>query len=64
MSGVIIDGVQYERCNGCGKFVWIDTLKYEEPSEQYEYGRDLCYWCAKKSKGIVGPNIGLTIYLK
>jgi hypothetical protein len=46
MSGVIDDdGQQWERCNGCGGFVEIETLAYEKPSAEFEYGRDLCVDC-------------------
>jgi hypothetical protein len=46
MSGVIDDnGQQWERCNGCVAFVEIETLAYEQPSEEFEYGRDLCENC-------------------
>ena len=48
MSGVIDkDGQQWERCNCCGKFVKIETLRYEVPSTEYKYGRDLCKRCAE-----------------
>lgn len=46
MSGVVIDGVQWERCNGCGEFVLIDELRYEQPTDHFPYGRDLCGDCA------------------
>lgn len=47
MSGVIDDdGQQWERCNGCGEYVPIESLRYEQPSEKFEYGRDLCADCA------------------
>lgn len=61
MSGVIDeDGTQWEHCNGCtgegtedfserGKWVRIEDLTYEKPSEKYPYGRDLCFDCAMKS---------------
>jgi len=46
MSGVIdTDGTQWERCNGCGEFVNMDDLRYEQPSEKFKYGRDLCIKC-------------------
>ena len=46
MSGVILEnGEQWEHCNACGGWCLIDDLYYEEPSEKYEYGRDLCPPC-------------------
>ena len=43
MSGVVDkNGVQWERTNCCGHFVRIDLLKYEQPSEEHKYGRDIC----------------------
>lgn len=50
MSGVIDrNGVQWERCNNCLAFVKIQALGYEQPSEQYPHGRDLCPRCARGS---------------
>jgi hypothetical protein len=47
MSGVIDDnGVQWEHCHGCGEFVQIELLLYEEKSAGHPYGRDLCPKCA------------------
>lgn len=47
MVGVIDEsGQQWERCNGCCKFVRIEELRYEPPSKEYECGRDLCAACA------------------
>ena len=35
MSGVIgSDGVQWERCNGCGEFERMESLTYVVPSER------------------------------
>lgn len=49
MSGVVdTDGKQYERCNGCGEFVDMDYLHYEQPTEEFKYGRDLCTKCAEE----------------
>lgn len=46
MSGVIDEnGVQWERCNSCSNFVRFDLLFFEQPSERYEFGRDLCEDC-------------------
>lgn len=46
MSGVILeDGVQWEHCNCCGKFVKLSTLTYEQPSEKYRHGRDIGPCC-------------------
>ena len=47
MSGVIDSKGQWEHCNGCGKLVIIEHLNYEEPSAQYQHGRDLCDTCYK-----------------
>lgn len=46
MSGVLVNGIQYEHCNGCGAWVKIDDLQYEQPSEEFPYGRDLGPCCA------------------
>lgn len=46
MSGVIDDnGVQWEHCNGCGKWVRIDNLGYLQPTAQHGSGLDLCVDC-------------------
>jgi hypothetical protein len=46
MAGVIDpDGTQWEKCHECGKWVRIETLCFEPPSKQFEYGRDLCQEC-------------------
>lgn len=46
MSGVIDDnGVQWEHCNDCGKFVRLTNLGYLKPSEAYPHGKDLCVRC-------------------
>lgn len=45
MSGVIDEYGQWEHCNGCGKFVLIQDLNYEQPSEEWPCGRDLCDVC-------------------
>lgn len=45
MSGVIDEYGQWEKCNRCGKFVLIQKLCYEEPTPEYEHGRDLCRPC-------------------
>ena len=39
------DGTQYERCNGCGQLVNMDHMYYADPTEQYQYGLDLCDVC-------------------
>jgi len=46
MSGVLDNGIQYERCNECGAYVDIRDLEYERPSGEYPHGRDLCAECA------------------
>jgi hypothetical protein len=46
VSGVIDkDGKQWERCGRCAGFTAFDDLCYETPSEQFEFGRDLCPSC-------------------
>ncbi len=45
MSGVIDNGVQWEHCNGDGKFFRLDDLGYEKPSKKFKYGRMLCVKC-------------------
>jgi hypothetical protein len=46
MSGVIDDdGQQWERCNRCCGFTKIEELQYEERSEEFKYGRDICSPC-------------------
>ena len=46
MSGVILgDGVQWERCNGCGKYCRLDEMRYEKPSTEHKHGRDMCPRC-------------------
>lgn len=53
MSGVIMDGVQYEHCCQCGKFVALSKLLYAKVRSdltprwpQYEM-QDLCTECAE-----------------
>jgi hypothetical protein len=56
MSGVIDkDGTQWERCNGCTRYVNIDDLLYDPPSEEFKYGRDLCRVCYLKVLGGIEP---------
>lgn len=51
MSGVIDEnGQQWEHCNECGKWVKIQNLRYEQPTHQHEYGRDLCQSCFVKQQ--------------
>ena len=47
MAGVIDEnGIQWERCNCCGRFVRLeDDMGYEYPSAKHPYGRDLCVNC-------------------
>jgi hypothetical protein len=55
MSGVILeDGSQYESCCVCGHHVLFvgrpaqpgePTLCYEQPSERFPHGRDICSTC-------------------
>lgn len=49
MSGVIIDGIQWEHCNVCGMFVELTKLGYlkdEEFDEIAPYGMDICDPCS------------------
>ena len=49
MSGVIDEnGVQWERCNECNGWVRLDSLGYQKPSKQHQYGRMICLTCANK----------------
>lgn len=54
MSGVFINGVQWEHCCVCSKWVALDDLGYEPPSAQFEHGRDICLACTN-----VHPDIEL-----
>lgn len=45
MAGVIIDGIQWERCNKCAAWVKIDNLGYIIPTEPEKYGMDICAKC-------------------
>lgn len=46
MSGVIDEHGQWEHCHVCNEFVLIQDLLYEQPSERFGCGRDLCAECA------------------
>lgn len=60
MSGVIDEnGVQWEHCNVCTKWVKIQDLGYEPPSAEYDCGRDICLECTNKH-----PNIEIIIPAK
>jgi hypothetical protein len=60
MSGVIDeDGQQWERCNGCARFVRFEELKYEQPTTRFRYGRDLCRACWPLSRANPGCPIEL-----
>lgn len=55
MSGVIINGIQYEHCNviledgkPCDRFPRLSSLGYEKPSKKYPHGRMVCIKCANK----------------
>lgn len=64
MAGVIdSDGQQWERCNGCTEFVEIERLKYEPPSDEFKYGRDLCPDCAENSPTAVQPGQLIAVHL-
>lgn len=46
MSGVVIDGQQWEHCNACGEFRrFPQDLGHEKPSSVHLYGRMLCVKC-------------------
>lgn len=47
MSGVLVNGIQWERCNQCGGWERIERLGYEKPSKAHPVGRDLCRRCAR-----------------
>lgn len=49
MSGVIVDGKQYEHCNKCGRWVAIQNLCYQKPAGNFPYGMDLCHECASQT---------------
>lgn len=46
MSGVVIDGVQWEHCCKCSKWVRLENLGYLPPVKAYPSGLDLCIVCA------------------
>ena len=49
MAGVIDgNGVQWERCNACAKWVTTDNLGYVKPSPTHPHGQDLCVSCVDK----------------
>jgi hypothetical protein len=52
MTGVVIDGVQWERCNHCGDWENIKLLRYEQPTTGFPHGRDLCVLCAMCMKAL------------
>lgn len=60
MSGVVdAKGQQWERTNCCGKWVRLERLVYEKPSEKFPYGRDLCAKvCPKERRGQGGLGVG------
>lgn len=53
MSGVIDEnGQQWERCNRCSDWVRFQELHFEEPSDAYDCGRDLCGDCVQEVTAI------------
>lgn len=49
MSGVVDkNGVQWEHCCDCNKFVPMKKLSYLKPTYEHKYGLDLCIACADK----------------
>ena len=60
MAGVIgTDGIQWERCNGCGDWEEFDFLGYEQPSTRFPYGRDLCRACVRDPEGMEARRISV-----
>lgn len=46
MSGVVIDGQQWEHCNTCNKFIrFPEDLGYVKPDAKFIYGRMICLSC-------------------
>lgn len=46
MAGVIDkNGVQWEPCNKCGKYIRIEQLGYLCPSDAHKFGLDICVVC-------------------
>lgn len=39
-------GTWWKRCMGCGEWVSYDELRYEDPSDEAPYGKDLGPCCA------------------
>ena len=53
MSGVQdSNGVQWERCNVCTKYVRLTNLGYEPPSVKHQHGRDICLTCTNAHEDI------------
>lgn len=48
MSGVIVDGVQWEHCNECGKFVRLENLGFLKPDKNGNGSKDVCLTCVQK----------------
>ena len=49
MSGIVDKkGQQWEHCMVCSKWVKIQNLGYEPPTETYPCGRDICLACTNK----------------
>lgn len=38
---------RWKKCMGCGVWTNYDHLRYEPPSDEHPYGRDLCPICGK-----------------
>jgi hypothetical protein len=53
MSGVIVDGQQWEHCCHCGEFIRIQdlTVGFSPKWPDYE-DVDLCYKCAEELKDV------------
>lgn len=52
MSGVVVDGVQWEHCCEYGTFVKLSNLGYLPPSAEFPHGRDLCIACSNKAENL------------
>lgn len=45
MSGVLVDGIQYERCCACSGWANIVDLGYLPPDDNESMGKDICLKC-------------------
>jgi hypothetical protein len=57
MSGVMDEhGQQWEHCSLCREFVKIQDLEYEEASEAFPFGLDLCPSCYNKRHSVANKD--------